>query len=263
LKSIFFTVFILAIIFASCSKKKIDNKSAHEIKPRVLYSREIKRVPYNTLYEVNGALKVKPAVEVRMANKAELSSVPGFFKEKEVAKHTTLGIGYVGLGLVAPPLYVSALVVGGVLIATGTLTLGAIDGIQTNTIEGVLEKIDFSALTHKAIIESLDYNKTSESNNCKLTILILVYGFTKKYSGTICFSVDAEIKLQVNGEEIYKDLVYIEPYLRSEDAPPPQCALAGEFSEKKGKLARQTIEDFSVILANIVAHRLPALSWKN
>ena len=228
----------------------------------MLLENSTQKIPYFNLGEVDNALRIKPTVEVRMATDSELSSVPGLLQAKEEAAYSALGLGSLGLGLIAPPLYASALVVGGVLVVAMSVPMGIISGSQGNTIMEVLKTEDFSALTKKAVIELLDYNETTKPNGYKLTILILTYGFIQKDSGHICFSIDAEIKLQVYGQEKYKDFIYIEPYLRSEDAPPPQCASVGEFTENKGKLAKETIKNFSVILASIVAHRLPALAWR-
>jgi hypothetical protein len=217
---------------------------------------------YRTLKDIDDTIEIIPEVEVRMATESELSSIPGLWQGKEVAGFSALGIGSLGLGLVAPPLYASALVVGGILLVAMPSSLGAISGIQRSTIKKVLTTIDFSALTEKAVVESLDYNQKRGSDGYKLTILILTYGFVEKFADEICFSVDAEIKLHLNEKEIYRDFIYIEPYLRSDDAPPPQCALVGEFSENNGEITKQTIKDFSTILASIVKHRLSILAWK-
>lgn len=266
LKAVLFVVAILVIFFNGCAKKKINNdlKSANiETKRSAFNEREIKTLPYCTLKKVDGAFNIIPEVEVRMATDSELSSIPGNWQGKEVAGFSAFGIGSLGLGLVAPPLYASALVVGGALLVVMPSSLGAISGIQRNTLKKVLKATDFSSLTQKAVVESFDYSEKRKSNGYKLTILILAYGFTEKFSDEICFSVDAEIKLHLYENELYRDFIYIEPYIRSEDAPPPQCALVGEFAENNGKIAEQTIEDFSTILASIVRHRLSALAWKN
>ena len=264
-KAIYLVVFIIFIFFSGCAKEKINNdvKSSNlEIERSAFKEREIKTLSYRTLKNVDDAIKIIPEVEVRMATDSELSSIPGLWQGKEVAGFSAFGIGSLGLGLVAPPLYASALVVGGILLVAMPSSLGAISGIQRNTIKKVLTTTDFSDLTQKAVVESFDYNQKSKSDGYKLTILILAYGFVEKFSDEICFSVDAEIKLRLHEKEIYRDFIYIEPYLRSEDAPPPQCALVGEFAENNGKIVKQTIKDFSTILASIVTHRLSILAWK-
>ena len=35
-----------------------------------------------------------------------------------------------------------------------------------------------------------------------------------------------------------------------------------EFANNEGELVKQTIDDFSVYLASIVAQRLPVIAWK-
>jgi len=264
-KAIYLVVFILIIFFSGCAKEKINNevKSSNlEMERSTFKEKEIKTLSYRTLNNVDGANKVIPEVEVRMATDSERSSTTRLWQGKEVAGFSALGIGSLGLGLVAPPLYASALVVGGILLVAMPSSMGAISGIQRNTIKKVLTTTDFSDLTQKAVVESFDYNQKRRSEGYKLTILILAYGFVEKFADEICFSVDAEIKLHLNEKEIYRDFIYIEPYLRSEDAPPPQCALVGEFAENNGKIAKQTIKDFSTILASIVTHRLSILAWK-
>jgi hypothetical protein len=256
-----FVGFILIFLFAGCSKKKLKNEitpSASETNSSVVNRKEIKRIPYITLTEVDEGLKIRPIIEVRMVNDSELSSVPGLWQGKEVAGFSALGLGSIGLGFVASPFYASALIVGGILLVALPSSMGAISGIQRNTIKEVLATEDFSALTQQAIIESIEYNDSNRSEGYTLSIIILAYGFVQRFSDEICFSVDSEVKLKFDEKEIFKDYIYIEPFLRSEDAPPPQCALVGEFAENNGKLAKQTIKNFSEYLASV--HPLMAFS---
>ena len=262
--AIFFIGVVWVVFFVGCANKKVENdirSSAPKI-PSHSNRKEIKKIPYSTLTEVDGTSNIRPIIEVRMATDSELSSVPGLWQGKEVAGFSAFGLGSLGLGLVAPPLYASALVVGGILLITMPSSMGAISGIQRNTIKKVLATEDFSALTQQAIIESMDYSESNRSDGYTLSVIILAYGFLEKFGDEICFSVDAEVKLAFHEKEIFDDYIYIEPFLRSEDAPPPPCAMVGEFSEDNGKLARQTIRTFSEYLASIVIHRLPVLEWK-
>ncbi len=262
---IFHLLVAISVFFAGCAGKKTEPETklhTPEMMQHASSSKKIKKVPHRILNEPARAFNAKPVITVRVATDSELSSVPGIWQGKEVAGFSVLGVGSLGLGLIAPPLYASALVVGGILLVAMPSSAGAFEGIQRKKIERVLKTVDFSKLTHDAVIDLLGEKKESTQDDPRLTILILVYGFTQKFADIICFSVDAQVDLHFNGEEIYKDFIYIEPYLRSADAPPPHCATVGEFAENQGALAKQTIDDFSVILANIVAHRLPVLSWK-
>jgi hypothetical protein len=261
----FITITILVVLFSGCSTGKSEsdiNSTADQIRLAVSDDGKIAIVPCQTLNQFNGSLNITPIVEVRMANESERSSVPGLWEGKEVAGFSALGLGSLGLGLVAPPLYASGLVVGGIFLVLMPSSMGAIEGVQRNTIKEVLLTTDFSALTQQAIIESMCDNELESNNEYILSIIILAYGFTEKISDEICFSVDAEIKLKFQEIEIFKDYIYIEPFLRSEDAPPPQCASVDEFANNEGELVKQTIDDFSIYLASIVAHRLPCISWK-
>lgn len=261
----FITITILVVFFFGCSTGKSENNiksTADQMKPAVSDDGKIAIVPCQTLNEFNGSLNITPIVEVRMATESERSSVPGIWGGKEVAGFSAIGLGSLGLGLVAPPLSASGLVVGGILLVLMPSSMGAIEGVQRNTIKEVLLATDFSALTQKAIIKSMCDNGLDSNNEYVLSIIILGYGFTNKSSSIICFSLDAEIKLKFKEIEIFKDYIYIEPFLRSEDAPPPQCYSVGEFANNEGKLVKQTIDDFSIYLASIVAQRLPVIAWK-
>ena len=103
-KAIYLVVSILFIFFSGCAKEKINNdvKSSNlELERSAFKEREIKTLSYCTLKNVDGAIKVIPEVEVRMATDSELSSIPGLWLGKEVAGFSALGIGSLGLGLVA------------------------------------------------------------------------------------------------------------------------------------------------------------------
>ncbi|MFC1896222.1 hypothetical protein ACFL0Q_06125 [Thermodesulfobacteriota bacterium] len=180
---------------------------------------------------------------------------------------TAFGAGSFALGLVAPPLYASSLVVGGVLITGMTAALAAAEGRAISSIEEVVSTVDFPALVEKAIQAKFNRSLDSKASGNKLTVLILGYGFTEKHPGVgpaeLCFTMDAEIVFTEADTEIYRDLVFMEPYLRSEDAPPPPCASMEDLADNEGRLAQEMIIEQSEILSAIAAHRLPALPWKD
>ena len=245
-----------------------SSKTTKEQTPvRSLSDIQIERRPCQEMRSETGKTFGRPAVHVRLATESEVYSVPRFVLTKTGAGLGALGAGGFALGFVAPPLYVSSLIVGGVLITGMTAILASDETRAIRTIEGVMSSLDFPALVEEAIKAKFNGSVDGEATGYKLTVLILGYGFTKKYPGAgppeLCFTMDAEIVFTEADTEIYRDLVFMEPFIRSEDTPPPPCARMEDLAENEGGLAREMIIEQIAILSAIVAHRLPALPWKD
>ena len=72
----------------------------------------------------------------------------------------------------------------------------------------------------------------------------------------LCFTFTGSISVTSSRETEYSDGVYWEPYRRSEDLPPPQCADLYTFATEDGRLTRDTIAEAAEVLAAAVAKRL-------
>ena len=83
-------------------------------------------------------------------------------------------------------------------------------------------------------------------------LIISSYGLTKEPA---CLFADAAIVVSKDGQPLLQEFIYIEPYLRSADAPAPLCATVDRFAADKGKLIRQGLNDYAQILAAIFMQR--------
>jgi hypothetical protein len=263
-------VLITICTFIAFSAGCASSKPAEELAPQGsvgVVQREIQKRPYQMMTSEDVKLSGKPAVHVRLASESEVYAVPRFVNTKTGGGMAAIGAGGLALGFVAPPLYASSLIVGGVLVTSMTATLAAVEKRQITTIEKVITSVDLRALVQEAIEARLNGRPDGNADGIKLTVLILGYGFTKKYPEggpeELCFTMDAEILFSVGDEEIYRDFVFMEPHLRSEDAPPPPCARMGDLADNEGRLGREMLIEQSEILSAIVAHRLSALPWKD
>lgn len=174
------------------------------------------------------------------------------------------GAGSLALGLVAPPMYVSALVVGGVfLIPLGTYGYLHEKGIW-DSINGALSNAEFTRAIDGAMKDRLNGAFTEESMpNVKIEVIIQAFGIVKSSSMLQhCFVVSANLILSRGNTELKQDHLQITDLNRSEDAPPPQCASLEHFAKNEARLVKDTLAEYAEVLAVMAIDRIPRESAK-
>jgi len=217
----------------------------------------IERVPYQTF---EGTTDMRPAfahIEVRLAQAPEVAHVwPNSFFEglRGAALPAALGLT---VGLLAPPI--------GAHILFGAILMPFVGAENANTeraIARALQEVDLPKRLQDALQSRLAGGSAGRPDDTmKLAILVLGYGFFNPgglEGSLICFSFDGDVQVTAADQVIYQERVYMEPYRRSLDVPPPRCATLDAFGKDDGKLTRETLEDASDVMAAVIAGRLRA-----
>lgn len=137
---------------------------------------------------------------------------------------------------------------------------------RTSTLEA-LDKIDFPNSFPNRLRASIEarLKKSFPENGVvhpHLEVVIQRYGFAigpdliPDKPETVCPLISAYIQLRISDQVRFKDRIFWEPYRRSIDIPPPQCASPADFAAQGGKLARQTLKEATEVLAAVVVRRL-------
>ena len=168
------------------------------------------------------------------------------------------GAGSLALGLVAPPMYASALVVGGVLL----VPLGTYGYVHEkriwNTINAVLVNAEFTRLIDTAMTERLHaIFSTAPAPPCKVEIVVQAFGIVKTETlQRHCFIVAADFILTRENAVSHRDSLLLTVAGRSTDAPPPQCASLEIFAENQGRLVATTLAEYAEVLAAMATERI-------
>jgi hypothetical protein len=174
------------------------------------------------------------------------------------------GAGSLALGLVAPPIYASALVVGGVfLIPLGTYGYLHEKGIW-DSINGALSNAEFTRAIDSAMKDRLNAAFTEEGMpNVKIEVIIQAFGIVNSSSMLQhCFVVSANFILSRGNMELKQNHLQITDLNRSEDAPPPQCASLEHFAKNEARLVKDTLAEYAEVLAVMAVDRISRESAK-
>jgi len=201
-------------------------------------------------------------LDVRGPGSADLKSIEELRELTHRMTGTSLGVSGVALAeAVAMPGFLSgSLVAGSLILAPLAIGINAVERRQHETIVTALKKTDLLGVTRGALAGRLPAPLPGNT----LTVIVLAYGLVPKYghpNGPLCLSLDADLVLRAGDRELFRDTVFLEPYRRSADAPPPVCADMAAFAAHDGAALRNAVLDYAQVLAAIVRDRLPALPW--
>jgi hypothetical protein len=168
------------------------------------------------------------------------------------------GGGSLALGLVAPPMYASALVVGGVLL----IPLGTYIYIHDKNIWDSICDTFGSVEFTRAIVDSFQRRLLEKSAEAKrpradVEIIVEAYGIAAPPSGgRSCLLAVANFVCRQEGRIIKQERLQIADGHRSEDAPPPQCATLEQFTEDDARLMKTTLAEYAEVLAVMAIDRI-------
>lgn len=176
---------------------------------------------------------------------------------------TGLSAGFIPLGLVASPIYASALVVGGVLLVPMGTYLYFHDKGVWDSINGALTTGEFTPAIDSAIKDRLNVAFAKESApRGKIEMIIQAFGLANSSSMPKsvvqhCFVAEADFILSRGGRVIKQEQLRITDINRSEDAPPPQCATLEHFAKNEATLIKDTLAEYAGVLAVMAVDRIP------
>lgn len=215
---------------------------------------EIERVPARQIDRAH-ALVAVPTIEVRLASEAELDRLGMTFPELATGMLVSQLIPAAG-GLAAVPL----LHVYAVWTLVTLPAMHAYEERRQRIVERAMAPEAFLSAVREALERRLGRRGLpfagDEAPN--LSVIVLGYGVNRKPGAmeNACMFVNAAIKVERQGVAVYEDMVYMEPFLRSSDAPPPACHELAALTRGDGTLLTHAVAETAEILAAIVVHRL-------
>lgn len=170
------------------------------------------------------------------------------------------GVAFGALGVAAPPLYASGLVVGGILLGPGALILSDIDRRKWQRVADALQAVTFEQDLLRALrgrVSRAGLPAGAESVAVELTVNTFgVVG--SMHMDRVCFISNVDLVIKTDGREIRRDRMNIAAENRSADAPPAQCASLGRFAEKDGQLVGDVAAEYVEVLAAMSVDRIKA-----
>jgi hypothetical protein len=200
---------------------------------------------------------------VRAATTAELPKDTS----GEILEWVRPGLAFGALGLAAPPMYASGLVVGGLLLGPGALIAANIEHATWRHVADALGAIDFDQATLRALERRGALAlPTRPGRQAKAELVINAYGIVGHQPGRVCFIADTELRVQVEQHERLRQRILLTDAAATPEqdaaalppAPPAQCASIDRFARTDAQLVRDTAAEYAELLAALVIERLVA-----
>jgi hypothetical protein len=189
---------------------------------------------------------------VRMATAVDTGN-----PNKTGAAVSAIGAGALALGLMAPPLFASTLVVGGILLLPlGSYVYRHEKKVQ-NTIHLALINAHFTQAVDEATKRRLKRAFPQEDvPKLNVEVVIETFGVEPAYKNQNCFVIAAVMKICGGDDDLKEYRLVITPWERSPDAPPPYCATLEQFARDEGRLVKDTLAEYSELLAVMAIDRI-------
>lgn len=171
------------------------------------------------------------------------------------------GVASGALGLAAPPMFASGLIVGGLLLAPGALIVSNIESKKWQQVANALKGIRFEQELLEALRRRATGRLAARGGDPVTTIELVVnaYGLTGARPERACFVASVDLLVARAGKEVLRDRLVISEIDRSNEAPPAQCASLDRFAEHDGRLVRDTAAEYSEVLAALAIDRVAGL----
>lgn len=243
-----FSLYIFSAIFLS---QPVSAQTSSQTEP-------ISFVPFNTLPE-----QIIPdsfRLTVQGVEQADTELIDRLRSESRAFRRSGIGVSTLGLveAVAIPSLYSSALVAGAVIVVPLTVAIGVMDKRIHDTAENTLKENSLVEMVRQRFPSHLTNNLEADHGSTELRVTVIAYGLS---SNPVCLIADAAIQVFDQTGVIYEDFIYIEPFLRSADAPPPYCYSLDAFAKNDGELLMRGLMDYSQIIQAIVKKRTALLPW--
>lgn len=195
----------------------------------------------------------KLALSVRAATRDELPDV----NERLGLILAAEGAGSLTLGLIAPPMYASALVVGGGLNVPGGLLIYIHDKKVRNAIGDALGNVKVIETIHRSLKRHINEAFEEEKlPDIKIAFIVEAYGLVESSMWQHCFVVLSNLIISSDQLILAQENLLITQISRSEDAPPPQCAPFERWSDDNAAYLTATINEYADVLAVMTVDRV-------
>jgi hypothetical protein len=167
------------------------------------------------------------------------------------------------LGMAAPPMYASGLVIGGLILAPGALIISDIERRTWQRVVDALKSADFEhnlllALQRRAARAF----PAGEGGIASVELMVNGYGLVGARPDRACFIANADLIVRAGRQEFLHDRLSIAEANPSVDAPPAQCSSLDRFAARDGQLVRDTAAEYAEVLAAMVIDRLQGMTQR-
>ena len=249
------------LFISSCTSSGEQKYSPNEtVTERPITQREITRIVAKEFSFPNAQIPRHFNLKVRPATEFDTEEIRKLRSDAQSLVTMELGIAALGVveAFVLPGFFSGSLIAGAIFIAPTAIILNEIDRRTHNIIMRTLQEISLVDLTRMNLEKHLPRADASVTEVPEVELVIVGYGFTNQ----VCLFADAVIIVKVQGDPVYEDVIYLEPFLRSSDSPPPICGTLQDFAKDNGHLIKNGFIEYGQVLAAIVRKRTKVLPWK-
>jgi len=202
-----------------------------------------------------------PALDVRALTLEELKNE----RSSEALVGATMEVGTIGVGLfeglVLGAAGAGSVVAGGIFILPFAVVVGAIDDTNHAAVASAIAEADFPARLERAIAARFARSTLAPPapGPARYVLEARIAGFGFAVPETMfetCFAADVRYRLREDARTIAEGAVVWSAWQRSEDVPPPDCALLDDFAADAAARARRTLVEAPEVLAAVIVRRL-------
>lgn len=167
------------------------------------------------------------------------------------------GAGATALGLAAPPLYASGLVVGGVLLLTGSLTMHGVEDRRWRKAVSALDASELPVQLRSALERRAAAAWPAQAGpGVAVDVTVNTWGLVATERDTACFVASLDLAAHRDDVVVVSDRIVIGTHELSPSAPPPQCATLSRFAADDGRLVKDAAAEAAEVLAALIIERL-------
>ncbi len=167
------------------------------------------------------------------------------------------GAGSLALGMVAPPMYASALVVGGIFLIPMGSYIYMHEKKIWESVNGALSTMAFTRGIDTAMTKRLGTMADRGFAEARVDVIVHGFGLVESTSYPYhCLVVTAGYEFGRKETPLTREQLQITPENRSQDAPPPQCTSLEHFADNDARLIRETLAEYVKVIASMVAERV-------
>ena len=165
------------------------------------------------------------------------------------------GLASGALGAVAPPMFASSLIVGGLLLVPSALIISGQERKIWERATKALNNVTFEADLMRAVSRrAAAILPKRAGTTAQVELIVNGYGLAGARPGHVCFIASADLIVRVADQVMLRDSMRItesnpNAASASTDTPPAQCASLERFAAQDGQLVRDTAVEYAEVLA--------------
>jgi hypothetical protein len=257
---------LCALGLAACATSSTDQHETHPGKSKEHeLPKAIQRVPPKIMPVAEFSETRPIRLIVRSAKPGEVMS-EWYESQKKVWEISSVGGAAGALAVASVPAVMgsAAILIGGVLVAAGGAMILGIEKHYQDQMVAAVAQTDLPSKIESALVRRLKIANDFTSDVPTVEVLTVTYGLIEQEQPeAVCVVAEMLLIVTVNGIERYKDSILIYPYMRSTDAPVPDCRTREVMAQNQGEVIRTSLDVFANAVPALVKNRLPGLPWQN